>query len=63
MMKRNVLKYIPKDQKFDATELIELLIQKRKKVVSYILHDYWIDIGKKEDLEKARLHFKKIKFD
>ena len=62
MMKRNVLKYIPKDQKFDATELIELLIQKRKKVVSYILHDYWIDIGKKEDLEKAKLHFKKIQF-
>tara|TARA_B100001250_G_scaffold400150_1_gene410341 strand:+ start:1041 stop:2090 length:1050 start_codon:yes stop_codon:yes gene_type:complete len=63
MMKRDVLKYIPKDQKFDATELIELLIQKRKKVVSYILHDYWIDIGKKEDLEKAKSHFKKIKFD
>ena len=63
MMKSDVLKYIPKNQKFDATELIELLIQKRKKVVSYILHDYWIDIGKKEDLEKAKSHFKKIKFD
>ena len=29
MMKRDVLKYIPKDQKFDATELIELLIVDR----------------------------------
>jgi dTDP-glucose pyrophosphorylase len=63
MIKRDVLKYIPKDQKFDATELIELLIQKRRNVFSYTLYDYWIDIGNKNDLEKARQQFNKIKLD
>ena len=63
MMKSDILKYIPKNKKFDATELVELLIQKRKNVLSYVLYDYWIDIGNKDDLEKARLQFNKIKFD
>jgi NDP-sugar pyrophosphorylase family protein len=63
MMKRDILKYIPKNRKFDATELIELLIQKRRNVFSYTLYDYWVDIGNKNDLEKARQQFNKIKFD
>ena len=63
MFRKDILKFIPKNQKFDATELIELLIKKRKNVVSYILNDYWIDIGNKTDLEKARLDFDKINFE
>jgi len=62
LMKRSVLKYIPKDQYFNATDLMEKLIKAHKKVVSYPLVGYWLDIGKHEDFEKAQNDINTIKF-
>ena len=62
LMKRSVLKYIPKGQHFNATDLMEKLIQENKKVVSYPLVGYWLDVGKHEDFEKAQNDINTIKF-
>tara|TARA_B110000211_G_scaffold132543_1_gene152034 strand:- start:2429 stop:3475 length:1047 start_codon:yes stop_codon:yes gene_type:complete len=62
LMKRSVLEYIPKDEHFDATDLMKRLIEENKKVVSYPLVDYWLDIGKHEDFEKAQNDIYTIKF-
>jgi dTDP-glucose pyrophosphorylase len=62
LMKREVLKFIPKNQSFNATDLMELLIHNNKKVVAYPLVGYWLDIGKHEDFEKAQVDIKQIKF-
>lgn len=62
LMKREVLECIPKNQPFNATDLMELLIQKGKKVVAYPLMGYWLDIGKHEDYQKAQKDIKQIKF-
>ena len=62
LMKREVLECIPKNQAFNATDLMELLIQSNKKVVAYPLVGYWLDIGKHEDYQKAQLDIKQIKF-
>ena len=62
LMKKSVLSLIPKNSFFNATDLIDLLISKNKKVVSFSLDGYWLDIGKHDDYKKAQIDIKKIKF-
>jgi NDP-sugar pyrophosphorylase family protein len=54
MMKLDLIKYIPGNTVFNATDLINLLLQKRKKIVKFPLIGYWIDIGKHEDYRRAQ---------
>jgi NDP-sugar pyrophosphorylase family protein len=54
LVKREVLSMIPEDTFFNATDLIELLIARHKKVVRFPLHGYWIDIGNKDEYAKAQ---------
>ena len=62
LIKRSVLEYIPKDTHFNATDLMEKLITANKKVISYPLVGYWLDVGKHEDFEKAQNDINTIKF-
>jgi len=62
LIKRALLEFIPNDQFYDATDLMQYLIQKGKKVISYSMLDYWLDIGKHEDYNKAKEDIKHIKF-
>ena len=62
LMKKSVLSLIPKNSFFNATDLIDLLITKNKKVVSFSVDGYWLDIGKHDDYKKAQIDIKKIKF-
>jgi NDP-sugar pyrophosphorylase family protein len=62
LMKKEVIDLIPKNQAFNATDLMEQLIQEGKKVVAYPLVGYWLDIGKHEDFNKAQIDIKNIKF-
>jgi len=61
LMKKEVIDLIPKSETFNATDLMELLIQEGKKVVAYPLVGYWLDIGKHEDYQKAQQDIKQIK--
>ena len=54
LMKREVLSHIPIEKNFNATDLMETLIKMQKKVISYPLSGYWLDIGRFEDFEKAQ---------
>ncbi len=54
LVKVDLLKLIPKEMHFDATEFIELLISLKKKVISYSFSGYWLDIGRHEDYKKAK---------
>jgi len=58
LIKKNVLKLIPKDTFFNSTDLIESLIEKNYKVISYPFSGYWLDIGKHEDFERAQTDIK-----
>ena len=57
-MKKEILKYIPQDTFFNATDLMEELIKKDFKVISFPFSGYWLDVGKHEDLEKAQIDIK-----
>lgn len=61
LMKRKVLDNLPENSFYNATDIMELLIQKGKKVVSYSMSGYWLDIGRKEDYLKAQEDIKKLK--
>lgn len=63
LMKKEVLEYIPHNQFFNATDLMEELLQKGLKVTSFPLLGYWLDIGKHSDFEKAQKDIHLIKFD
>jgi dTDP-glucose pyrophosphorylase len=62
LMKKEVLKYIPKNTFFNSTDLMEKLIEEKYKVVSYPFFGYWLDVGKHEDFEKAHKDIHNIKF-
>tara|TARA_Y100001958_G_scaffold118822_1_gene85895 strand:- start:14798 stop:15856 length:1059 start_codon:yes stop_codon:yes gene_type:complete len=55
LFKKSIIDYIPKDTFFNATDLINKLISLNKKVMKYQMIEYWTDIGRKEDLEKAKV--------
>lgn len=61
LMKRSVIKNIPKATFFNATDLMEKLIKDGGKVHSYPLHAYWLDIGRMEDYNRAQADIKHIK--
>jgi dTDP-glucose pyrophosphorylase len=61
LMKKEVLKYLPKDSYFDTTDFMEKLLAEGCKVLSYPLVGYWLDIGKHEDYKKAQEDIKHIK--
>lgn len=49
----NILKYIPEDEYFEITDLINICIKNNMKVGSYEIDEYWMDIGRLEDYNKV----------
>ena len=56
-----ILKFIPTKTKFDFPELVNLLLQKKRKVAVYPSRDFWLDIGRPDDYARAVEIFPKIK--
>ncbi len=54
LIKRRALDEIPNETFFNATDLIEKLIAKNKKVIRYPLNGTWIDIGNPQEYQKAK---------
>lgn len=55
LIRREMLeKYIPKDTFFNATDFMEKLIAENRKVIRFPLSGYWIDIGNKQEYQKAQ---------
>lgn len=53
------LKYIPKNEYFDITELINRILSNGEKIGSYPILEYWMDIGQLKDYYKANEDIKK----
>jgi NDP-sugar pyrophosphorylase family protein len=45
---------VPENQFYNVTDLMEILISNNKKLVSYPILGYWLDIGKHDDYRKAQ---------
>ncbi len=62
LIKKEALEMLPKNQFYNATDFMEVLISKGMKISSYALRGYWLDIGKPEDYKKAQEDIHHIKF-
>jgi dTDP-glucose pyrophosphorylase len=62
LIKKSALKVIPKNQFFNATDLLDQLIKMGLKVTSYPLSGYWLDIGNPQDYQKAQNDIKNVRF-
>jgi NDP-sugar pyrophosphorylase family protein len=47
------LTLIPKDTFFDMPTLFDLIANKEKKTTAFPLHEYWLDIGRLEEFQRA----------
>lgn len=53
LLSPEVYSYIPKGKAFDMPDLISALLKSGERVASFPIHEYWLDIGRIEDYEKA----------
>lgn len=58
---KKVLEWIPSKKHLDFPELIQKLVNQKKKVVCYPSNDFWLDIGRHEDYEEAQKQFQKMR--
>jgi len=61
LLKKELLKMIPKDEFFDITDLMDKVLEMNMKLITYPINGYWLDIGKHEDFKKAQEDIKHIK--
>jgi len=54
------LEYIPQDTYYDMPTLFESLIGKELKSISFPIHEYWLDIGRMDEFEKANREFMEV---
>ena len=57
MLEPECIDLIPKDKFYDIPMLFNKLIKMNKKTISFPLREYWIDIGKIEEYEKANKEY------
>ena len=55
-----VLDLIPKQKLFDMPQLFDQLIARQKKTGAFPIREYWLDIGRLDDLERAHEEFPKV---
>jgi dTDP-glucose pyrophosphorylase len=61
LIKKELLKKIPENCIFHATDLLQTLILEGLKVIKYPIVGYWVDIGRFEDLNKVQEFVKHLK--
>jgi len=52
-----ILEHIPRNSYFDMTSLFERLLETGEETVVFPISEYWLDIGRFDDLERARSDF------
>ena len=60
MLSPEVLDYVPKNELFDMPALFEKLINLSKNVVSFPVMEYWLDIGRMEEYQRANEEYKEV---
>ena len=60
LLKKIMIDKIPKDERFDATDLMDIIIKENLKLISYVHNGYWLDIGRPEDYQRAQKDITKI---
>lgn len=59
MLNLSALDLLPPAGRFDATQLIQAAMDAGRPVYSYLIEEYWLDMGRIEDYEKANTDVKR----
>jgi dTDP-glucose pyrophosphorylase len=62
LIKKSLINEIPENEFYNATDLINKLLQLKRTVTTYPILGYWLDVGKHEDYCKAQVDIKHIVF-
>jgi dTDP-glucose pyrophosphorylase len=62
LLHKDLIAKIPKGVAYNATDLMQQLINECERLVHYPILQYWLDIGKYEDYIKAQQDYKHINF-
>lgn len=57
LLQPEIIHYFPEGERFDMTDLIQLLLDNDRPVASFPVVEYWRDIGEHTDYEQARRDF------
>lgn len=64
-MKPSIFKYIPENQYFGMDDLIKKKLSLKIPIPKYLMHEFWLDIGRLDDYTEAQIayekHFKELK--
>jgi len=63
LFKKEMLKFIPKNKVYNATDFMQDVINSGNKLIHYPIRGYWLDIGKHDDFEKAQMDIAHINWD
>ena len=60
IVKPKILQYIPKEQYYGIDTLLQFMLKHNMPVIKYNIEEYWIDIGRMDDYEKAQEDYKRL---
>lgn len=60
MLSPDVIEYIPENQFYDMPTLFEKIISEKQNAISFPLREYWLDIGRIEEYNKANEEYDEV---
>ncbi len=60
MLDPKCIDLIPQNEFYDMPTLFEKLIEQKENTISFPLREYWLDIGRIEEYEKANIEYHKV---
>jgi dTDP-glucose pyrophosphorylase/predicted transcriptional regulator len=60
VLEPELLKWVPTNSFFDMPQLFDELMRKKKRISAFPIREYWLDIGRMDDLEKAHGEYEKV---
>ena len=60
MLNSEVLKYIPENEFYDMPTLFQKIISEKQNTISFPLREYWLDIGRLDEYEKANNEYNEV---
>lgn len=59
----SIFRSVPKHHRVDMPDLLAQQISDNKRVLMFPIHEYWLDIGRVDDFEKAQADFNALGLD
>ncbi len=53
----DIVPAIPKGERTDMTQIFERIVSEGRETAAFPIHEYWLDIGRIDDLERAQSDF------